>query len=63
MCGQILGRGQGEDKEVHRMEMLHKYRATHVLWVVWDVEFDGDIDLRKGQCRIKVSEIGSNFQI
>ena len=24
-------------------EMLHECRVTNVLWVIWDVEFDGDI--------------------
>ena len=24
------------------MKIWHEYRVTHVLWVIWDVEFDGD---------------------
>ena len=24
------------------MKIWHEYRATHVSWVIWNVEFDGD---------------------
>ena len=47
--------------------MLHECRATHVFWVIWDAEFDGDIHFwiwpkkrsMSGQTRTK----RSHFQI
>ena len=46
--------------------MMHECRATHVLWVVWDAEFDGVIHfmfgLRKSQCRAKLSQKGQIFK-
>ena len=42
--------------------MLHECRVAHVLWVIWDVEFDGGIPflkfgLRKCQCPVKLGQI------
>ena len=37
------GQGQGQVKEGHQIKILFKHRATHVLWTIWDAEFDGDI--------------------
>ena len=46
--------------------MLFKCRATHVLWVIWDAEFDGDthfkFDPRKVQLQVKLGQIWSNFK-
>ena len=48
------------------MKMLHECRATHILWVNWVVEFDGDINLmfclRECQCQVKLCQIRSNFK-
>ena len=43
--GLILSKaqGQGQLKQGHQMKMLHKCGATHVLWVIWDAEFNGGI--------------------
>ena len=35
---------QGQVKEGHQIKMLHEFRATHVLGVIWDAEFDADIN-------------------
>ena len=47
--------------------MLFKCRATHVSWVIWDAEFDGDthfkFDPMKGQLWVKLGQIESNFKI
>ena len=60
------GQGQGQVNLGHHIKMLHECRATRVLWVIWDAEFDGDIiskiDSMKGQCQVKVGKIRSNFQ-
>ena len=46
---------------------VFKCRATYVLWVIWDAEFDGDTHLkynpRKGQFQVKIGKIRSNFKI
>ena len=47
--------------------MLHGNYATHVLWVICDAEFDGDVhsfkfDLKKGHFQVKLGQIKSNFQ-
>ena len=42
------------------MKLLHEYRETHVLRVIWDVEFNGGIhliDSRKGQVEVKLGKI------
>ena len=48
------------------MKMLHDCHATHVLWVIWDAEYDGGIhfrfDARKDQYKVKLGPIRSNFQ-
>ena len=47
------------------MKMLHVCRAAHVLWVIWNAEYDGGIhlrlDLRKGQYKVKLGQKSSNF--
>ena len=48
--------------------MLSKCRVTHVLWVIWDAEFDGDIHFlkfgpRKGQLKVKLGQNRANFKI
>ena len=47
--------------------MLFKRRATYVLWVILDAEFDGDthfkFDQRKGQLLVKLGQIRSNLKI
>ena len=47
--------------------MLFKCRVTHVLWVIWDAEFAGDIpfkfDPKKGQLQVKQGQIMSNVKI
>ena len=54
---------QGKVKYGHQMKMVFEYRATHVLWVISEAEFDGDIRfffkfcLRKGQCQVKLGQI------
>ena len=39
------------------MKTLHECRETHVLWAIWDTEFDGDIRFliwpEEGQCHDK----------
>ena len=50
------GRGQGQVKQGHQINMLHECRATHVLLVIWDVSFDSDIhflDLTRGEVRVR----------
>ena len=37
------GQGKGQVKQDHPIKMLFKRRATHVLWVILDAEFGGDI--------------------
>ena len=41
--GLKLGKGQFECrvKYGHEMKILYKYRVTHILLVIWDLEFDG----------------------
>ena len=43
------------------MKMLRERRATYVLWVIGDVEFDGGIhflfETRKDQSRFKLDQI------
>ena len=34
--------GEGQVKYGHQIQMLLKCRATLVLWVILDAEFDGD---------------------
>ena len=41
--GFIVSKGQGQVKWGHQMEMLHVCRATHVLWVICNEEYDGGI--------------------
>ena len=43
--GLIVGKGQGQGqvKQGHQMKMLHVCRATHVLLVIWNAEYDGGI--------------------
>ena len=36
------GQYQGQVKWGHYMKIYNEYRVTHVLWVIWSVEFDGD---------------------
>ena len=47
--------------------MLFQCRATHVLWVIWDAEFDGSIDFkfdhRKDKVQVKLGKIRSNSKI
>ena len=47
--------------------MLHECHVTHVLWVIWDTEFDDNIhskfDPRKGQYQVKLGQIRWNIQI
>ena len=47
------------------MKMLHDCRATHVLWIIGDAEHDVAFifrfDPRKGQCKVKLGQIRSNF--
>ena len=47
------------------MKILHECHVTHVLWVIWDAEFDSGFifkcELRKGQCQIKLGQIRSFF--
>ena len=49
------------------MKMLLECRATHVLTVIWDADFDGDIHfkfgLRKGQCQVKLGQNRPIFEI
>ena len=48
--------------------MLHECRATHVLWVIWDAEVDGNVTLiakfdpRKVQFQVTLGQI-SKFKI
>ena len=47
--------------------MLHECRVTHVLWAIWDVEFDGvfiffKLGPRKCLCQIKLGQIRSDFK-
>ena len=37
------GQGQVQVKLGHQMKMLNDCRATHVLWVIMDAEYDGGI--------------------
>ena len=40
------------------MKMLLECRATHVLWVIWDVEFDGGIFyLTRGKVKVEPNKI------
>ena len=39
----ILTKGHDQAKYGFEMKMLHRFRATHVLWVMQHVEFDGGI--------------------
>ena len=61
------GQDQGQVKYGHEVKMLFRYLATHVLWVIWDAEFDGGIHFyispRKGQVQVKPGQIRSNSQI
>ena len=47
-----------------QMKMLHECRASHVLWVIWDIEVDGGIHFlfkpREGQAQ---GQIRLNFKI
>jgi len=36
------GQGQGQVTKGHYGQKMHKSRMIHVLWVVSDVEIDGD---------------------
>ena len=55
------GQGQGQVKLGHQIKMLHECCATHVVWVIWEAEFDGDIISklysRKRQCQVKLGQI------
>ena len=61
------GQGQGQVKSGPQIKMMHESHATHVLWVIWDVEFDGDthfkFDRRKGMYlrQAKLGQIRSDF--
>ena len=47
------------------MKMLQQCRATHILWVIWNVEFDSGIHffkLDEGQSQAKGGHI-SKFEI
>ena len=49
-------------------EMPHECRVTHVLWVIWDEEFDGGIHflkfgLRNCQCQVIPVQIRSDLKI
>ena len=37
------GQGQCQVKSDHQMKMLHECRAAHVLSVIWELQFNGDI--------------------
>ena len=40
----MLSKGQVQGQfKCHQMRTLNECRATHVLLVIWDAEFDGDI--------------------
>ena len=60
------GEGQGHVKLGHQIIMLRECRTTHILWVIWDAECDGDIISKfvskKGQCQVRLCKIRSNFQ-
>ena len=40
------GQGQGQIKHGHEMNMLQECHATHVLWVIWEVEFDDGVHFK-----------------
>ena len=63
------GQGHGQVKLGHQMKMLHDYRETHILWVIWDAKYDGGrymlifrCDPWKGQYGVKLGQIRSNLQ-
>ena len=58
------GQCQAQVKQGHEMKMLHEYRAALVLWVIWEVEFDGAFILFiwPGQ-RAKSGNSRSNYKI
>ena len=44
------------------MKLLYECRVTHAVWVIWDVEGNGDIrffisDPGRGQCQVKSGQI------
>ena len=52
-------RSKSGHKYGRQMKLLHECRATHVLWVILDVEFDDGIHFffdpskGQGQCQVK----------
>ena len=53
------GQGQGQVRYGQEMEILDECRATHVLWVLWDIELDGLrlFYLTRGKVKARSNEV------